>query len=166
MRSTSIVDNGDAIVTEIVIAGSPDQVFRALVDPRLVVQWWGGQGAGQAFRCTDFHCDLRKGGQWRSIGVDAQGHPFEISGEYLEVEPPHLLVQTWIASWAAQLKTTVRWELQAIQAGTLVRHRHSGLAVDPQLAGSFRGWPQMLGWLGAFIEKHETVNDRWPSASR
>jgi uncharacterized protein YndB with AHSA1/START domain len=165
MATSSVTPDGDAIVSEIYIAAAPEEVFRALVDPELVVKWWGGQGAGQSFRCTHFDCDLRAGGRWRSTGVDAQGRPFEASGEYIEVDPPHLLVQTWVASWSAEVRTTVRWELHATDKGTLVRHQHSGLAVHPEVARSFRGWPRMLSWLQAFLEKGETVDDRWATVS-
>ena len=161
MATSSIAPNGDAIISEIYIDSSPENVFRALVDPALVVKWWGGQGAEQSFRCTHFRSDLRPGGSWQSSGVDAQGRPFEATGEYVEIDPPRLLVQTWVASWAGQAKTTVRWELISSGAGTLVRHQHSGLAAHPQVGKSFRGWPRMLGWLRAFLEHGETVNDRW-----
>ena len=166
MATTSIANNGDAIFSEIFIAAPPAEVFRALVDPDLVVKWWGGQGEGQGFRCTHFECDLRSGGSWRSKGIDAQGHSFEASGEYIEVDPPHLLVQTWTASWAAHVKTVVRWQLQSAANGTLVRHQHSGLAAHPAVAKSFRGWPRMLGWLHAFLEKGEVVEDRWAAIDR
>ena len=165
MATTTIVNDGDAILSEIFIAAPPEDVFRALVDPELVVKWWGGRGAGQSFRCTHFQCDLRAGGMWRSTGIDGEGRPFEMAGEYVELDPPRLLVQTWIASWTAQLKTTVRWELQPSGKGTLVRHQHSGLIIHPELAKSFRGWPRILGWLQAFVEKGETVEDRWPGIS-
>jgi uncharacterized protein YndB with AHSA1/START domain len=161
MAMSAIVNNGDAIVTEIFIAASPEDVFRALIDPELVVKWWGGQGAGQSFRCTDAQCDLRVGGKWRNAGVDAQGHPFEAFGEYIELDPPRLLVQTWAASWTAQVKTTVRWELQPTDRGTLVKHQHSGLSAHPEVAKSFRGWPRIIGWLQVFLEKGETVEVRW-----
>ena len=161
MAPGSIGVDGDAIVSEIYIAASPDDVFRALVDPDLVVKWWGGLGAEQTFRCTHFEADLRPGGRWRSCGFDGQGRPFEAGGEYVEIVRPCLLVQTWVASWAAQVKTTVRWELRPAGEGTMVRHKHSGLAAHPPLGRSFRGWPRMLGWLGAFVESGETVNDRW-----
>ena len=162
MATTHIASDGDAIISEIYIAAPPEDVFRALVDPELVVKWWGGQGAGQSFRCTHFECDLRAGGEWRSTGIDGQGRPFEAAGEYIEVIPPRLLVQTWTASWTAHVKTTVRWELQPTEHGTLVRHQHSGLAIHPEVSQSFRGWPRILGWLQGYLEKHETVDDRWP----
>jgi uncharacterized protein YndB with AHSA1/START domain len=163
---TDVTSDADAIVTQIEIAAPPEKVFQALVDPNEVTKWWGGQGAGQNFRCTEFQRDLRPGGKWRSAGVDAQGHPFEVTGEYLEIDAPRLLVCTWVASWAAKVKTTVRWELQPMSHGTLVRQRHSGLAAHPELAKSFRGWPRMLGWLQALLERGETVDDRSPVFSR
>lgn len=164
MAIATIAPDGDAIVSEIYIAATPEDVFRALVNPEFVVKWWGGQGAEQSFRCTHFQSDLRPGGKWLSSGIDGQGRPFEVAGEYVEIDPPRLLVQTWVASWTAQVPTTVRWELKPAGDGTMVRHSHSGLAAHPQIGKSFRGWPRILGWLQAFLEKGETVDDRWPAA--
>lgn len=160
MATSSIAPEGTTLISEIRIAAPPERVFQALVDPELVVKWWGGRGEGQSFRCAQFECDLRPGGKWRSAGVDAQGHPFEVVGEYLEIDLPRLLVYTWTASWTAEVPTTVRWELEPTDQGTLVRHLHSGLAAHPELAGSFRGWPRMLGWLRALLERGETVDER------
>lgn len=164
MPIASIAPDGDAIVSEIYIAAPPEDVFQALVAPEFVVKWWGGQGAEQSFRCTHFQSDLRPGGKWQSSGIDGQGRPFKAAGEYVEIDPPRLLVQTWVASWTAQVTTTVRWELTPTGDGTMVRHRHSGLAAHPQIEKSFRGWPRILGWLQAFLEKGETVDERWPPA--
>lgn len=161
MATSSTTPDGDAIVSEIYIDAPPQDVFRALVDPPLVTKWWGGRGAEQSFRCTHFESDLRPGGKWRSTGIDATGGAFEVTGEYVQVDPPRLLVHTWVASWASQVETTVRWELLPSANGTLVRHQHSGLAARPEIGKSFRGWPRLLGWLQAFLEKGETVDDRW-----
>lgn len=166
MATTSLSPDGDALVSEIHIAAPPEEVFQALTDPALVVQWWGGQGAGQSFRCTHYEADLRPGGKWRSTGIDGQGGSFEVAGTYVEIDPPRLLMQTWVASWTAAVETTVRWELQATSAGTLLRHRHSGLAAHPDGGRSFRGWPRILGWLQAFAEKGETVDARWAASER
>lgn len=165
MATSSITQDGDSIVTEIYIDAPPEDVFRAIVDPELVTKWWGGRGAGQSFRCTHFECDLRLGGKWRSTGIDAKGGTFEATGEYVEVDPPRLLVQTWTASWTSQVKTTVRWELLQTENGTLLRHCHSGLTAYPEVGRSFRGWPRLLAWLKALLEKGETVNDRWQITS-
>jgi hypothetical protein len=52
------------------------------------------------------------------------------------------------------VKTTVRWELQAVNEGTLVRHEHSGLAAHPEMVQSFRGWQRILGWLQMFANEN------------
>lgn len=153
----STTTDQDAIVSEIFVDARPERVFQALTDPAQVPQWWGQEGV---YRCTKFNSDLRVGGEWRSLGVGPDGGDFFITGEYLEIDPPRLLVQSWVASWTGDAKTTVRWELVPTGQGTLVRLRHSGLAAYPEIAQSYRGWPRMLGWLQAFLEKGETVDMR------
>jgi uncharacterized protein YndB with AHSA1/START domain len=132
-------------------------VFQALVDPEQVVRWWGQPGL---YRCTTFSADLRPGGKWHNSGVGPDGRDFEIAGEYITVDPPRLLVYTWVASWTGPAKTTVHWELTPTSKGTLIRIRHSGLAAHPGIAKSYRGWPRMLGWLQGFLERGETATTR------
>jgi uncharacterized protein YndB with AHSA1/START domain len=160
MAAIQSTPNSDEIVSEIRIAAPPERVFQALVDPIQVVQWWGQTGI---YRCTKFESDLRVGGTWRTIGVDGAGHPFEIAGEYLEVDPPRLLSSTWVATWTGTAKTQVRWELEPSANGTLVRIRHSGFAAHPELTQAYRGWPRMLTWLQALLEKGETIEQRAPA---
>jgi uncharacterized protein YndB with AHSA1/START domain len=150
MAMSRVTPDADEIVSEIHIAAPPERVFQALVDPAQVVQWWGQAGV---YQCTQFHADLRAGGKWRSAGLGPDGGNFEISGEYLEIDRPRVLMCTWMASWTGDAKTTVRWELEPAGQGTLVRIRHTGFAAQPSLAQSYRGWPRMLGWLQAFLER-------------
>jgi uncharacterized protein YndB with AHSA1/START domain len=162
MATSSAGRAADEIVSELHIASPPERVFQALVDPDQVPQWWGQAGI---YRCTDFQSDLRAGGEWRSAGIGPDGGPFEVSGEYLEVDPPRLLVHTWVASWTGAVKTTVRWELDPTDRGTLLRVRHSGFATHPDVARSYSGWPRMLGWLQAFLENGETVGTRMAASA-
>jgi uncharacterized protein YndB with AHSA1/START domain len=162
VTTSKVTRDADEIVSEIYIAADRDRVFQALVDPQQVVQWWG---QGGVYRCTQFEADLRAGGRWRSAGVGPDGGSFEVTGEYLEVDPPRLLVYTWIATWTGDVRTTVRWELNPTNQGTLVRIRHTGLATHPELAQSYRGWPRMLGWLQVFLEAGETVDSRKPACA-
>lgn len=161
MATSKMSPDADAIVSEIRIDASPERVFDALVRPEQVVQWWGQKGI---YRCTEFHSDLRVGGKWRSVGLDGQGKTFVVSGQYLIVDPPRALASTWVATWTGAVETTIRWELEPNNQGTLVRVRHSGLAKHPELAQSYRGWPRMLGWLQALLERGETVDTRSAAA--
>ncbi len=156
-------DVQDFVAYEIHVAAAPERVFEALTAAEQVPQWWGGRGAGQAYRCTKFERELRVGGNWLCMGVDGGGGQLRVSGTYLEVEPPRVLASTWRASWTGEVETTVRWELAPANGGTQVKIRHSGFAAHPEIAMAYRGWPQMLGWLRAFVEAGETVASRMAS---
>lgn len=148
--TSRVTSDQNEIISEIRIVASAQRVFQALVDPQLVLQWWGQQGV---YQCKEFTSDLHPGGKWRSSGVGPDGGPFEVIGEYLEVDPPRLLVHTWIASWTGEAKTTVRWELESAGATTLLRIRHSGLAAHTGISQSYRGWPRMLEWIRVLLEQ-------------
>ena len=161
MATPDRAPNTDEIVSEIQIAAPAERIFQALVEPAQVLRWWGQTGV---YRSTEFECDLRVGGKWRTAGVNGQGQPFEAKGEYLQVDPPRRLVHSWIASWTGDIKTVVHWELEPVSGGTLVRIRHTGLAAHPELAKSYSGWPRMLGWLQALLERGETIDNRKPAS--
>jgi len=171
MATSAISPNQDVVVAEIFIAAPPERVFQAITDPNQMPQWWGQQGL---YRITEWKADLRPGGKWSSVGVGADGSSFRVDGEYLEVDPPRLLVHTWMASYRGGLKTVVRWELeprnvhgllhrgpQRVGTGTMVRVRQEGFAEAPKAAADHaQGWTRVLGWMQAFVEKGETVDSR------
>src|SRR5439155_1321669 len=73
-----------SVVREIAIAASPETVWQFLVDPERATLWMGQVATP----------DPRPGGVYR---VDViPGHT--ASGEFVEVDPPHRLVQNW--GWA------------------------------------------------------------------
>ena len=155
----TVPTSADALVSEIYIAAEPERVFQALIDPAQVPAWWGQKGV---YLCETFEADLRVGGEWRMAGVGRDGGPFQIKGKFLEIDSPRRLRYTWIATWTGSVQTTVQWELTATQNGTQVTITHSGLAAHPELAQSYRGWPMLLAWLQAFLEKGETSETRLP----
>jgi uncharacterized protein YndB with AHSA1/START domain len=148
----------DVVRCEMFIAAPADRVFQAITDPRQLPQWWGKK---DMYRVTRLESDLRPHGKWMSSGIMTNGEAFSVGGEYLEIDPPRLLVQTWIASYMAPMVTTVRWELSAVNNGTLVKLTHSGFAGNPEAANSYRGgWKGVLGWIQGFVEKGETIETR------
>src|SRR5690348_14467016 len=138
MATAQLTPDNDTILAEVFIAAPPARVFEAITDPRQTMQWWGLKGL---FRATDAKSDLRVGGKWWSEGATDDGRPFRVEGEYLEIEPPRLLVYTRTANFAGNIETVVRWELEPrdihglhgsathrVGTGTLVKVRHSGFA--------------------------------------
>jgi len=171
MATVAITPDQDTITGEIFIAAPPARVFQAITDPNQMPRWWGGQGV---YLIKDWKADVRVGGKWSSEGVGADGTTFRVDGEYLEVDPPRLLVHTWLASWTGPIRTVVRWELQAqtvhglhsngpqrAGTGTLLKIHHQGFATHPAAAaGHTEGWKRVMGWLVAYVEKGETIDTR------
>lgn len=137
----------DTIVEEITIRASAERIFEALTDPQQRIRWWGAEGR---FRATHMESDLRPGGQWSTRGTGF-GKSFSVRGEYRVIERPRVLAFTWIPDWqASATESLVRFDLIEQDGVTTVRLTHSGLT--PEGRQAHRGWPQMLGWLKAFVE--------------
>ncbi|HMK24213.1 MAG TPA: SRPBCC domain-containing protein [Terriglobales bacterium] len=173
MATIAITPEQNTIHAEIFVAAPPERVFQALTDPSQMPRWWGQQGM---YRVTTFEADVCPGGKWSSVGAGADGTSFRVDGEYLKVDPPRLLVHTWIPSFSQCSRTVVRWELEArpvhglqaagpnrVGTGTLVKLQHSGFAGDRKAAEDHaNGWQRVLAWMQAFAEKGETVDTREP----
>jgi len=176
MATMAINAEQDAVFGEVFIAAPPARVFEALTDPNQVPRWWGQQGM---YKITEWKGDVRPGGKWSSVGVGADGSSFRVEGEYTEVDPPRVLAHTWIPSFAGNMKTLMRWELESdihglhpggpkrAGRGTLVKIRHTRFAGAPQAAkGHAEGWQRVLGWMQSFVEHGETVDTRAAASTR
>ena len=67
-------------------------VFDVLTKPEHVRKW-GATPPDEMLECS---IDLRVGGSYRSSFLTGDGTVFTIRGTYLEVEPPHRTVETWL----------------------------------------------------------------------
>ena len=144
---------GNPIIETITIDASAERVFEALVSPDERVKWWGAEGS---FQTTDMESDLRVGGRWLMRGLRLNGEQFTIAGEYREIIRPRLLVFTWLPDWQENAGTSlVRIDLEESDGMTTVRLTHSGLTTEARRTGH-RGWPQILAWLRAHVEKLKT----------
>jgi uncharacterized protein YndB with AHSA1/START domain len=144
---SSIESRDDTIVEEITIRASAERIFAALTDPQQRVRWWGAEGR---FRATHMESDLRPGGKWSTRGTGF-GKPFSVHGEYRLIERPRVLAFTWIPDWQENAsESLVRFDLVEKDGVTTVRLTHSGLS--PEGRQAHRGWPQVLGWLKAFLD--------------
>ena len=139
-----------AVIGEILIEARPEQVFRALTDPRQVISWWGSP---DIYRVDEFFLEPIVGGNWELHAVGWANETFQVSGSVLEYDPPRLLVFTWNPSWQPLETTVVRFDLTAEGEATRVRLRHEGFSHDrPGLEQHRYGWPLVLGWLQRFAQ--------------
>jgi uncharacterized protein YndB with AHSA1/START domain len=145
MTTTAV---SDTIVQEITIKGSAKRIFAALTNPEERVKWWG---VGR-FQAIQMESDLRPGGKWAMRGTGIGGRPFSVVGEYRKVEPPHLLVFTWLPDWQDDAtESLVRFDLNENDGVTTVRLTHSGLITERSRT-SHRGWPEILASLLGYVE--------------
>jgi len=152
-----VTPDQDAIVSEIEIAAPPERVFKALVDPVQLMQWWNSDQCKTEY----FEMDTRRGGKWRfgtrKSTLDVNGvNQFSCHGDVLEYDPPRVLAYTWIANWHDDKSrvTVVRWELTPVGKGTKVKVTHSGLAQEDVARKDYSGgWPGVVELLKKYVEK-------------
>jgi uncharacterized protein YndB with AHSA1/START domain len=68
-----------------------DLVFRAHVDPELLVQWLGPRDLTTTIDCYD----ARDGGTWRYVQKDADGNEYGFHGVFHGTPAPEAIVQTF-----------------------------------------------------------------------
>ncbi len=91
-RETEIFADPDVPLVRITreFDASPDKVFRAHIDPELVVQWLGPRDTEMRID----HYDCRTGGSYRYLHT-RDGEEYGFRGCFHEVRPSELIVQTF-----------------------------------------------------------------------
>lgn len=91
------------------LAHSPERVWSALTDPQEMRHWF-----------TEARVEGREGGLVE-LDFGAEGRA---EGRVMAFDPPNLLEHTWVEEG---VESRVRWELHAVEEGTLLLLTHSGL---------------------------------------
>jgi uncharacterized protein YndB with AHSA1/START domain len=123
------------VVASVEVARTPERVFQALASKE-VVEWWVNPGV---FDTREWSGDVRVGGRWSASGI-ARGAPYTLEGEFLEVDPPRKLVQTWHRLGTPGAPSTLTYLLEPIAGGTRLTVRHAGIVVPEQRANMSAGW--------------------------
>ena len=130
---------------ESVIHATPEQVWRALIDPDQTQEYYFG---------TRVESDWNQGSSivYRnpSGGVDADG-------EILDASPSRRLETTFRPAWSPDVgggePATVRWEIQPVDDGVKVTLVHSGFDFSgPGGDQVHQGWLQILAGLKTLLE--------------
>ncbi|MGA8431908.1 MAG: SRPBCC domain-containing protein [Candidatus Sulfotelmatobacter sp.] len=147
----------DSITTEIDIAAPAERIFQALTSAEELSRWFTNPSCPVKL----WQMDARVGGVYgyeteKGTVVVNGVSGFECHGEILEIDPPRILVYSWIANWHhdKNLRTIVRWELTPYPGGTHVKVTHSGLANEEAARKDYSGgWPGVVEMLKKFVEK-------------
>lgn len=145
-------------VYSVYIEAPAQRVWEAITTSADTTQW--GYGGGTEI-------DQRPGGRYRNLTTPQMQEmgmgEAAVTGEVVEVDPPHRLVLTWSPSWFPQAPpTTVTWELTEFPSGlTRVVLTHDVSAnpeLAPQIAGGGDpaqgggGWAWCLSGLKTWVE--------------
>lgn len=123
------------VLATVEIKATPERIFAAISTDE-VCRWWVNPGV---FDTREWSADVRVGGRWRASGI-ARGNPYTLEGEFLEVDPPRKLVQTWRIAGAPGAGTTVSYLLEPTENGTRITLRHWGFETRQATAGNGIGW--------------------------
>jgi uncharacterized protein YndB with AHSA1/START domain len=123
----------DVLEVSLHIAALPETVFPYFTDPGRYTQWMGAEATLEPVPGGVYRVSMRDG--------------VEVSGEFVEVDPPHRLVFTW--GWShdhavAPGSTRVVVTLVAEDGGTRVVLRHYDLPDDEQRGHHLKGWEMYL----------------------
>ena len=114
----------------------PERVWQALTDSAALAEW---------LMPNDF--EPRVGHKFQFRAKPMPGWRGFVECEVTEVDAPRRLAFTWLGDKDWQTPTVVRWTLQPIDSGTLLRLEHTNLQ-DPwgrALHAMFsQGWKKML----------------------
>lgn len=151
-------------VYRIWIKATPERIWRALTDPQEL------EGYGYGGR---YDADVRAGGEYRVGATDQMlqaGAPeLMVDGEYLEVEEPRRLVQTWHALFDEQMTaeppTRMTYELEPGKGGVTtltLTHQVDGAPLaagitSGAVAEAGGGLPWVLSDLKTLLETGETL---------
>ncbi len=90
MSKMTLQTEGDThIVVTRRFAASPEAVYRAHTDPKLIQQWLLGPEGWTMPVCIN---EARPGGKFRYEWTKSNGRGFHITGEFLELEPNRRIV--------------------------------------------------------------------------
>ena len=90
MSKMTLTTDGDThVIVTRHFAASPEAVYRAHIDPKLIQQWMLGPEGWTMPVCIN---DARPGGKIRYEWSNGQGQGFYLTGEFLELEPYRRIV--------------------------------------------------------------------------
>jgi len=117
---------------------TPEQVFAAWTDVDTLSTWWG---CGPDMLWNVHVWDVRVGGAVH-VSLDFEGTPFEVRGEFLDVDPP-----TGLRFSFGDDGEVVEMRIEPEGEGSRLYLTHSELPSDAQKQMVDGGWSHALGLL-------------------
>ena len=146
---TVVGGRGTMTVFEIYIKTTPERLWEAITDSEMRRKYNFGVGVTS---------DWTPGSRYEAVHPLA---PAGISeGENLEVDPPHRLVQSFMALWSEDVKSEgtsrVTWEVEPVGDSCRLTVTHDQLREDAN-GEIYGGWPMILSGLKTLLETGELL---------
>ena len=150
LTATTHEELGD-VEASAVFDTTPERLFRALTTKE-ICNWWVRPGI---FNTREWSGDVREGGRWAAAGVGG-GQPYQLEGEFITVDEPRKLVQTWKPAGAPIEPATLSYDLEPQAHAVRLTLRHTGLP-NPEICEKTRaGWETSLARLQEIISAEMT----------
>ena len=122
----------------------PEKVWWAWTDAQALAQWFRPDAS---FSIPVAEADVRVGGRFRVLMVDAQGEEFDVSGTYREVVSARKLVMTF--GWKNQPghESLVTVNIRPLNGGTHLELRHDQYVDFENQPTHEQGWNGALDTL-------------------
>lgn len=129
-----------------VFDAEPERLFRAFTTEE-ICDWWVRPGV---FDTRNWSGDVREGGRWTAAGVGG-GRPYRLEGEFIAIDEPRRLAQTWRPVGAPFDPATLTHDLDPQPDGVRLILRHAGLPNAEICERTRAGWETSLTRLQEII---------------
>lgn len=132
-----------------------ETLFAAFTDPKILVCWWGPEGA----TIPECRVDLRVGGSWRTCmqGTSCDDHC--VGGVYKEIRRPEKLVFTW--AWESAdgpgEETLITLEFLEHDEGCELQFTQEGFTERGVRDSHSEGWNSSLVCLRKYLTGEDAV---------
>jgi uncharacterized protein YndB with AHSA1/START domain len=126
-----------------VISSDAHKIFNLWTRPELMAHWMSPYPG--KVQCSA-EADVRVGGTFK-LSMQSDHSTCEIEGQYVVVDPPHLLAFTWCGPPTQNANTLVTVELKSISGGTELTLTHEKLPTVELRAAHEIGWANMFDHL-------------------
>jgi len=135
-----------------VLPTAPAVVFGLFSDSRELAKWWGPDG----FTAPSVEFDPRLGGSYRIEMQPPEGDPFNLTGEFHEVDPPARLAYTfvWEDPDPDDVETLVELSFRDLDESTEITFTQGPFKTEARRALHQDGWGDSFDKLEQLISSH------------
>ena len=134
------------------LSAPPERVFGALTSNE-ITDWWARPGV---FDTREWSGELCVGGRWQAKGV-SRGQPYLATGEFVEIDAPRKLVQTWDGVGGPGHQSRLTYLLEPTPHGTRLTLRQHGFASPVACREFAAGWETSFARLAQILSVNPAV---------